>query len=252
MQEDLWQAGRALQVRLEGASCFGSSAIIRQGGSIVRSLAKPGGITPMLTQLVDNPNQLRRIASRSYYHSLGFLKVVLLTGYTSDWKFRLHIWGPGDPAVEDEAYSDIHTHRWDFVTAVVSGSYQACEFNYADERGLGAAEYSRWRYEPVQTDGTYSLTPTGNHYLFLQCERDVVAGASYYLDHRVPHATKLSPDSPTAVSVLVQSSTITASTDVFRPNTEAFAERIVSPVRRPTEEDLREHLCAVIEMVAGA
>ena len=73
---------------------------------------------------IDDSSLLAEIATRSYTHSLGFRKIVLLDGRDTnlDYKLRLHIWWPqkaqkeGAPIAEGK-----HEHRWDFVSTVLAG-----------------------------------------------------------------------------------------------------------------------------------
>ena len=67
----------------------------------------------LLQALLNDQQYLEQVASRSYQHGNGFLKVVLLDrGY----KLRLHIWFAGQSCEEN-----IRDHRWSFSSLILAG-----------------------------------------------------------------------------------------------------------------------------------
>ena len=74
-------------------------------------------IKGLLAALLNAPAQLDDIASRSYWHGNGFLKIVLLD---QGYKLRLHIWCNGVACEEN-----IHSHRWGFASHVLQGALRS-------------------------------------------------------------------------------------------------------------------------------
>lgn len=74
-------------------------------------------MTTLLSSITQSPALLKQIAARSYWHGNGFLKVVLLD---QGYKLRLHIWFSGTSCEEN-----IHSHRWGFVSHVLTGSLKS-------------------------------------------------------------------------------------------------------------------------------
>lgn len=80
----------------------------------------------LFNDILSTPDWLEEIAKRSYIHSQGFLKIILLDGREgSGYKLRLHIWDMdviskfGAPFAEDK-----HEHRWDFVSTLLRGKIE--------------------------------------------------------------------------------------------------------------------------------
>lgn len=74
-------------------------------------------LSQFLQALLLDEHALAQIATRSYQHGNGFLKVVLLDrGY----KLRLHIWFAGQSCEEN-----IHDHRWSFASLVLAGQLKS-------------------------------------------------------------------------------------------------------------------------------
>jgi hypothetical protein len=84
-------------------------------------------IKKIIQFVLNNESELNRIAKDSYYHSLGFRKIVLLNTRHGGigYKLRIHLWCPGD----DKSYGvpmaeGKHEHRWDYVSRVISGTLE--------------------------------------------------------------------------------------------------------------------------------
>lgn len=86
----------------------------------------------IIDQILADESLLIEVAGRSYTHSLGFKKIILLdpglalpegTDGTREfgWQLRLHIWEPGQgvPLVES-----MHEHSFDFISHVLDGTME--------------------------------------------------------------------------------------------------------------------------------
>lgn len=81
-------------------------------------LLSTGLLVNVIENLLGNERELNEVASRSYYHNNGFLKVVLIEKRPK-YSVRFHIW-------PEESFQapDVHNHPWDMTGLVLSGSYE--------------------------------------------------------------------------------------------------------------------------------
>jgi len=81
-------------------------------------LLNTGLLVNVIDNLLCNEIELNEVASRSYYHNNGFLKVVLIEKRPK-YSIRFHIW-------PDESFQapDVHNHPWDMTGLILNGSYE--------------------------------------------------------------------------------------------------------------------------------
>jgi len=91
----------------------------------------------MVQDVLRDDDRLEEVAARSYVHNDGFDKIVLAD--TGRWALRLHIWWPEQSAVDVE---HVHDHAWDFISTIVTGSYQMELLRNGD-----GDEWFEYRYE---------------------------------------------------------------------------------------------------------
>ncbi|KAB1943862.1 hypothetical protein F8271_09555 [Micromonospora sp. ALFpr18c] len=225
---------------LETTGHLGDGKLSERAGAVVRSLAKHDEMRYLIDQTLSDDGQLAEIAARSYYHANSFLKLVLAVGDENAWKLRLHVWHPQSES-DRPPREDIHSHRWDFTTALLLGEYNAREYMIAP-----GEEYHHYKYTPVRADQFFSLEPMGTGQLAQMCESIVPAGTIYHLDHRVLHSIARSHDGPTATLVL-QGPTVRDSTNVYRttPVSEKGGVGQVY-VARPSVQQLRAELTQLL------
>lgn len=89
-----------------------------------------------LEELVDDEEALEPIARRSYIHSQGFRKIILIDGRDQlGYKLRLHTWPFNKARQEGAPLAEMkHEHRWNFVSRVLAGEledhwYSICELD---------------------------------------------------------------------------------------------------------------------------
>lgn len=72
----------------------------------------------VIENILGSERRLKEVASRSYYHNNGFLKVVLIDKRPK-YSIRFHIW-------PEESFQapDVHNHPWDMTGLVLNGSYE--------------------------------------------------------------------------------------------------------------------------------
>ncbi|WP_028808850.1 hypothetical protein [Streptomyces canus] len=223
--------------RLETIGPLGDDSLSERGEAVVRRLSRRDEMRYLLDGILSDDRQLGEIAARSYYHANSFLKIVLAVGDENAWKLRLHVWHPRSEA-DLLPREDIHSHRWDFTTALLLGEYNAREYMIAP-----GDDYHHYRYTPVRADQHFSLEAMGSKQLAKVCEVNVQAGTVYHLDHRILHSIARSNDGPTA-TVVLQGPMLRDTTNVYRtsPVSEEGGGDKGIYVERPSVDQLRGEL----------
>lgn len=202
---------------------------------VVRRLAEPGELRSLIGQIIADDDALAEIAARSYYHANNFLKVVLLTSERNPWKLRLHVWHP-QPNASGTITEDIHSHRWDFTTALVAGEYFAQEFKI----GPGT-EYYHFKYLPVGAGQAFSLEEQGKKQLCQVFSALLPVGTVYYINHEVLHCISRS-GGKAAASLVLQQPAETDFTNVYRTSPAGEQAKTEIQVQRPSADELRKEL----------
>lgn len=203
--------------------------------SIVRRLARPSELRSLIGQIISDDGALAEVAARSYYHANNFLKLVLLVGEKNPWKLRLHVWHPR-PNASGTITEDIHSHRWDFTTALVVGEYFAQEFKI----GPGT-EYYRFKYLPIGQGRTFSLESLGKEQLYAAFEAILPAGTVYRISHDILHCISRSAGKA-AASLVLQQPAVKEFTNVYRTSQAGEQAKTEVEVQRPSAAQLREEL----------
>lgn len=204
--------------------------------SALRALAAPTVLKSILGKIIEDEEQLTDIAARSYYHANNFLKLVLMTGNVHPWKLRLHVWHP-QPDVTAEITEDVHSHRWDFTTALLAGEYCAREFRVGDV----GDEYHHLKYHPVGADESFSLEPQGMSKLLNVFEAVLPARTIYHINHEILHSISRSGGGA-AASLVLQQPAVTEYTNVYRRSALETEEKVEVKIERPGPVELREEL----------
>lgn len=100
---------------------------------MVGSIFEKESVIQIITDVLNNPELLQKVANRSYTHALGFDKIVLMDlrkdvpNVAQKTQLRLHIWNPENtgalPIVEA-----LHEHSFDFVSTVLTGHLENQQF----------------------------------------------------------------------------------------------------------------------------
>ncbi|MFF4346041.1 hypothetical protein [Streptomyces sp. NPDC001530] len=127
-----------------------------------------------------------------YRHPNGFYKMKLLSAGADSWALRIHVWdGP-------VAQSDVHDHRWDFSSYIVSGELLESQFSL--DRDAGSTPV--FALAKRASSGEYRYTPDGVGRLSETSRTRRAAGESYTLDHRVLHRADPADGYPVVTAVL--------------------------------------------------
>lgn len=135
-------------------------------------------------------------SQKSHIHDNGFLKLNLYD--TSDHRFRirLHIWDVEVVAAEEV---NVHDHRYDFASLIVSGSIE----NVRWRRGPNGATFKSFIYRPRDGEGQYQLEKQGSAVLAPQPAKSYSVGEWYRMDRSELHTARAAAGART-VTMCVQ------------------------------------------------
>ncbi|UWE10019.1 hypothetical protein [Actinacidiphila bryophytorum] len=125
-----------------------------------------------------------------YRHPNGFYKMKVLSPGTHAWALRIHLWDAPVPP------SDVHDHRWNFASFVVSGQLQESQFSIV--RGTGSDQ----AFTLTRSMDGYHYMPDGMCQLAEVGRRTHTPGQAYTLDHRVLHRADPVSGYPVITAVL--------------------------------------------------
>lgn len=194
----------------------------------------------LLVSILASGPWLDEVAGRSYAHDNGFIKIVLEDDPEEDRSLRLHIW----PA-EAEPETNIHNHRWDFSSLVISGELEFEEF-VVDEAGQIEAD----GYGYLPTPGLeYELQPTGPAHLRSASVGSRRSGEVYEMIAETLHRTWGKHGTRT-VTLLQQGTRRRQHADVYVTDSEGIGGEVVNEALEP--DQLRSELEAVLTELNAA
>jgi hypothetical protein len=107
----------------------------------------------------------------------GFVKIPLQNGASPDGAFRLHVWKDSHPD------SDVHNHRWDFISLPILGSFLERRYELAE-----GTDGQLLECRPRRSDGIIAVRPVRKAKAVLTDESERMAGQPYECNSRVLHA----------------------------------------------------------------
>lgn len=175
-----------------------SEETIAQNLRLVSEISQPRAVSALLDEVLASPARLASIACLSYHHVNHFDKIVLIdsdspTGY----RLTFHLWQPPYSAEEldDEI---IHSHRFSFWSAILTGTLVSENFDAAEE-GLPFRKYS---YVPEKKTKVNFYEFGGEAFLASTANTDQSAGTAYYLPYEQIHRVVLPKEEMTCTLVL--------------------------------------------------
>lgn len=93
---------------------------------------KKQNIIVLLNDILNSPELIKKISERSYLHTLGFYKLVLvdsnkdLSGFNNKTQVRLHLWKPDNYSVP--VVESLHEHSFNFVSTLLTGKLENQSF----------------------------------------------------------------------------------------------------------------------------
>lgn len=204
----------------------------RDLGDILHSGVATGAWLDVIGSVLESPQLIRQVATRSYYHANGFLKIVVAEA-EGGARLRLHWWQR-----DDAGDAAIHDHAWDLASLILAGGFTAERYNMT----RGAGSYQEREIGTLQSPGVREL---GSASLKLYQRSELSAPGEHELDHRTPHRI---------VEVRTSTVTLVAQGRHRRPTSSIFLPDGVGPeivpysVRRPDAATVRRGL----EVAQGA
>jgi hypothetical protein len=127
-------------IRQANSDLYGLELAVK---TLVSSLAE---VASLLEACISSEALWRRIADRAYSHANGFAKFVLYGPAGSPFRLRLHVWTGEDAQRRRQDDQNVHGHRWNFGSAVITGPGLAVdEFILSEARG---EPYRSYAYRP--------------------------------------------------------------------------------------------------------
>ena len=115
---------------------FGTNEIKKSDMNLFKDLINFDNIHSLLNNILEDDQLLEKLAKRSYSHTLGFDKIVLVDlskDVSPDLpkvQLRLHIWEPDNLSVP--IVESLHEHSFDFVSLILTGKLENQVFQVSD------------------------------------------------------------------------------------------------------------------------
>ena len=150
-----------------------------------------------LESILDDNNLLLAISKKSYGHSNGFSKIVLHEDEVSGIKIRLHVW---TDRVDDCDESDLHDHRWSFVSIPLFGHFNERRYT---ERPVDNGAQKKYKHLCFTRGNSEWLDVKGEKWVSLKLRQNLSRPAKhqYYCKYGVIHSFQ--PTNFPAASLIV-------------------------------------------------
>lgn len=155
---------------------------------------RPPFIREIIKEILSDSFLLNEVASLSYTHYNGFDKIVIYQ--TKSTKLRIHIWE--NTTYRDLIDENIHNHRWDFITSLLTGSYYLKIYQKSDKGKI----YHCYSYLPPDCGEYYKMEYEGQEKLKGVFSTKISSGNFYVIDKEVFHKVKYSNMNYTATLML--------------------------------------------------
>lgn len=208
----------------------------------LNTIGQPAMLSSLLGELSSSRVLVDEIAEGSHWHPNGFGKIALIT--RPRYKLRLNVWHePSDPAWD--VREDIHSHRRDFATVLLAGSYRHQEFQVSDE----GAEFYAYAYQTAQDYSSYSLSPVGVRRLRCVFDARLSQGSTYSIASELVHRVIPDPVSP-PVSLVLDGPLKPSGAEVF--TLDAISQAVTAPTARLPTDYLVSSLRAAMSLIPPA
>ncbi len=200
------------------------------------TLVSSASLRDLLCDLLVRPGNLKELSTRGHVHPNSFVKIPLVEASNVS-KLVIHRW-IDDPKSDP----DIHNHRWNFLSTVLTGCLVASNFGATiDDDG----QYLEYRYQSTSALGEYRLEPVARAHLAASKQVTIAEDSWYAQDHRVIHGA--GTGAPGTVTLIIQGSSSSPTCRVFRPlSARAEPQPIVAPSPAEVSQTV-EQLIAMLE-----
>lgn len=185
-----------------------------------------------LANSCESDDFLSKVADRSYWHTNGFAKLILHEAPNRDYRVRLHAWLENGTTNTTEA--NIHNHRWDFASLLITGAGMMVRDFEVDRRGQ---QYHAFTYTRDER-GSSVLTPIEITQLRQTRFRVIRPGESYVCSTTDVHVTTPLPGAR-CFSLIVQGRPqVSAATVYSRSAQPRWMPEAANSVAEPTVRQL--------------
>lgn len=165
-----------------------------------------GHVSEHLHNLVARGSLATEESVVGYRHPNGFTKIRLLTLHDIGWTLRLHVWNA------NSSDRDIHSHRWNFASYVLSG----CLIEQRYKSKVGAGQWTGFDCSP-SAGGRYILDRPRSCDIELLTVDSYRAGDSYQRAADTLHMALAGSEIQPTMTLFVQGSTTRKTSTVVRP-----------------------------------
>ena len=180
-----------LQRRLKEAQLSNEASLPRVVRSMGLWFALPETSQAFLDYAGLDRAYLETVAEQSYVHDNGFAKLILSPEATGNLRVRLHSWSP----TRDRDEQNVHSHCFNLVSHVLLGELTDVQWIPSASTGRPFRHYrymtklggDSYRLELVSSEARLTEGPTNTYR----------RGATYELDRRALHQTRVPPHQET-------------------------------------------------------
>ena len=184
----------------------------------------------MLRGVLEDSTWLTNVASNSFRHVLGFDKFVLIS-LRPLGQLRLHVWWPDEQRVRE----DVHDHRFDFYSFVLTGTMRVRLYRSDPE---GPLSVRRFEETAIPHEQRWRFTESGLDRLKPDLVADYAAGTFYRLGADALH--RVETPKGLVVSVVLEMDSIRHTSSVYVPASSLAPHPL--PQQRFTADDVEAKL----------
>ncbi|OJW34624.1 MAG: hypothetical protein BGO54_07795 [Sphingobacteriales bacterium 46-32] len=196
---------------------------------VVTELGKKENFGPLLSCISNDEVLIDNVIKNSYRHDNGFHKIVLLSSHY--FKLRLHLFQP-IPEIP-LPMENIHNHRWNFASKIISGSLKMELFREDDSGGV---EVNNYTYLSKNGSDQYAVEYNGKINLERLSLIRYDSGCTYFMKSKELHRI-INPNNESTCTLMITGSPLSEKCKLYSYNTFLNERQTVSSY---SEEELRE------------
>ncbi len=183
----------------------------------------------------------------SYFHDNGFDKIVLFQDDETKMKMRLHIWYPMLIPGQRRPRQNVHNHRWDFSSIVLTGQATNLIYRMACE-GENGEELYHYRYYARGSKEHYEVELLGKSQVVTETVERHEAGKLYSIDNEILHRVDIDDNATVATLVVTHENVSWVTNDLLSEKSMGTSKaRLPSPAMTndiivDKVKNLREHM----------
>lgn len=200
-----------------------------------------------LRTLLKDEEALNKIAQKSYNHPNHFAKLILNDDKEKGIKLRLHIWGNPLTSQSAKLFSEVHNHRWSFVSIPLLGTFKELRFKEIEEGTTLEKVYSVYKYECYPRNESSQEIKGGTEVTLLQNEEYIrSAGELYFCDAGAVHHYE--PITYPAASLILTFNTVEGYALMYKDSPISDGSEDLKITTPPlTVEDVKSLLISLLE-----